>query len=75
MPANVAGTCLHAILEDWAVAPVNQGVATLAGRQLARHGIGEHWQPVVAQMLETTLTAALDGKNLRLGELPVAARL
>ena len=74
VPANVAGTCLHAIMEDWTLAPAGQGVATLVERQLTRHGIDAHWQPVVAQMLETTLAAPLDGRNMRLCGLPVAAR-
>ncbi|SFM95080.1 DNA helicase/exodeoxyribonuclease V, beta subunit [Formivibrio citricus] len=74
VPANVAGTCLHAIMEDWAIAPAGLGVAGLVERQLVRHGIGVHWQPVVAQMLETTLAAPLDGGDLRLCGLPTAAR-
>lgn len=74
VPANVAGTCLHAIMEDWSVASNGQGVAEQVERQLVRHGIGAHWQPVVVQMMETTLAAPLDGRNLRLCGLPTAAR-
>lgn len=74
VPANIAGTCLHAIMEDWADAPSGQGVAGLVERQLTRHGIGLHWQPVVTQMLENTLAAPLDGCGLRLCGLPTAAR-
>jgi exodeoxyribonuclease V beta subunit len=72
--ATVAGTCLHAILEEWDWQNID-ALNLEVSRQLERHGIPPHWLEVVSQMVQNTVGAALDGKALRLRDIPVSARV
>ncbi|QQN49162.1 exodeoxyribonuclease V subunit beta [Stutzerimonas balearica] len=68
-----AGTCLHAILEDWArgKAPL----AELVEPALADHGLSGEWRDVAAAQLQQVLDTDLDGQGLRLSALSPARRL
>ncbi|SFP52834.1 exodeoxyribonuclease V subunit beta [Pseudomonas borbori] len=68
-----AGTCLHAILEDWA-----RGKATLAELiepALRGHGIDSDWSEVALSQLQQVLDSDLDGNGLTLASLHAARRL
>ncbi len=68
-----AGTCLHAILEDWA-----RGKATLAELvepALSGHGINVDWREVALAQLQQVLDTDLDGSGLTLASLQAARRL
>ncbi|MGL4602522.1 MAG: exodeoxyribonuclease V subunit beta [Iodobacter sp.] len=72
--ATVAGTCLHAILEEWDwLSP--DALQTEVASQLERHGIPEHWQDVVSQMIQDTVSTPLDGQALTLASIPPKARV
>jgi exodeoxyribonuclease V beta subunit len=68
-----AGTCLHAILEDWArgKAPLNE----LIEPGLSGHGISSDWQAVALEQLQQVIDADLDGNGLCLASLNPARRL
>jgi len=68
-----AGTCLHAILEDWArgKAPLNE----LIEPGLSGHGISSDWQAVALTHLQQVIDADLDGNGLTLTGLNPARRL
>ncbi|MBD9483456.1 exodeoxyribonuclease V subunit beta [Pseudomonas sp. PDM14] len=69
-----AGTCLHAILEDWArdKAPL----AELVAPALTAHGIdAELWSAVAGQQLQQVLDTDLDGSGLTLASLQRGRRL
>ncbi|MDP3815626.1 PD-(D/E)XK nuclease family protein, partial [Pseudomonas sp.] len=68
-----AGTCLHAILEDWArgKAPL----AELVEPGLSGHGISSDWQEVACKQLQQVLDTDLDGQGLTLAGLNPARRL
>ncbi|VXA98568.1 RecBCD enzyme subunit RecB [Pseudomonas sp. 8AS] len=69
-----AGTCLHAILEDWArgKAPL----AELVEPALTAHGINaELWAAIASQHLQQVLDSDLDGHGLTLASLQAARRL
>ena len=69
-----AGTCLHAILEDWArdKAPL----AELVAPALSAHGIdAETWGAIAEQHLQQVLETDLDGAGLTLASLQRARRL
>ncbi len=69
-----AGTCLHAILEDWArdKAPL----AELVAPALSAHGIdAEAWSAIAEQHLQQVLETDLDGAGLTLASLQRARRL
>jgi exodeoxyribonuclease V beta subunit len=68
-----AGTCLHAILEDWA-----RGKAPLADLiepALRGHGIDSDWREVALNQLQQVLDSDLDGHGLTLASLRAARRL
>lgn len=68
-----AGTCLHAILENWA-----RGKAPLAALiepALSDHGIGSDWSEVALSQLQQVLDTDLDGNGLTLASLQAARRL
>jgi len=69
-----AGTCLHAILEDWAR---DKGeLADLVAPGLSAHGIdAEAWSAVALTQLQQVLDSDLDGKGLTLASLKPARRL
>ncbi|WP_172148247.1 MULTISPECIES: exodeoxyribonuclease V subunit beta [Pseudomonas] len=68
-----AGTCLHAILEDWArgKAPL----AELVEPALHGHGIDSDWREVALSQLQQVLDSDLDGNGLTLASLQAARRL
>ncbi len=68
-----AGTCLHAILEDWArgKAPL----AELIEPALRGHGIDSDWREVALSQLQQVLDSDLDGNGLTLASLQSARRL
>jgi exodeoxyribonuclease V beta subunit len=68
-----AGTCLHAILEDWArgKAPLNE----LIEPGLSGHGISSDWGAVALEQLQQVIDADLDGTGLCLAGLNPARRL
>ncbi|WP_028238804.1 exodeoxyribonuclease V subunit beta [Stutzerimonas azotifigens] len=68
-----AGTCLHAILEDWArgKAPL----AELVGPALQAHGLPPDWAPVARSHLQRVLDTELDGAGLTLASLEGSRRL
>ena len=69
-----AGTCLHAILEDWArdKAPL----AELIAPALTAHGIdAELWSAVASEQLQRVLDTDLNGAGLTLASLQRARRL
>ncbi|MES2819210.1 MAG: exodeoxyribonuclease V subunit beta [Pseudomonadota bacterium] len=68
-----AGTCLHAILEDWArgKAPLDE----LVGPALSGHGIDSDWQAVALGQLQRVLDTNLDGAGLTLAKLQPSRRL
>ncbi|UVE17936.1 exodeoxyribonuclease V subunit beta [Pseudomonas sp. LS44] len=69
-----AGTCLHAILEDWAR---GKGALTeLVEPALSAHGISaELWGAIAVEQLQQVLDSDLDGHGLRLSALAPARRL
>ena len=62
-----AGTCLHAILEDWARDKGTLETLTQAG--LNAHGLPESLTPLLSQHLQHVLDTALGDHNLRLSAL------
>ncbi|UTW06044.1 exodeoxyribonuclease V subunit beta [Pseudomonas benzenivorans] len=68
-----AGTCLHAILEDWARGKGSLG--ELVEPALGGHGISADWQEVATVQLQAVLDTDLDGSGLRLSALTPARRL
>lgn len=68
-----AGTCLHAILEDWArgKAPLNE----LIEPGLSGHGISSDWSAVALSQLQQVIDADLDGQGLTLAGLNPTRRL
>ncbi|MCQ4235894.1 PD-(D/E)XK nuclease family protein, partial [Pseudomonas stutzeri] len=68
-----AGTCLHAILEDWA-----RGRGALAERvepALQAFGLPLEWRDIAIAQLQQVLTTDLDGAGLTLAGLHAARRL
>ncbi|AYC31010.1 exodeoxyribonuclease V subunit beta [Pseudomonas cavernae] len=69
-----AGTCLHAILEDWARG--KGALADLVEPALSAHGIpADTWGAIASQQLQQVLDSDLDGNGLRLADLQAARRL
>jgi len=68
-----AGTCLHAILEDWArdKAPLSE----LVEPALVGCGISSDWRDVALAHLQLVLDTDLDGQGLSLSRLNPARRL
>ena len=65
-----AGTCLHAILEDWA-----RGKGELALVEPALKAYGLPWRGLATAQLERVLQTDLDGAGLTLASLQAARRL
>jgi exodeoxyribonuclease V beta subunit len=71
-----AGSCLHAILEEWDFAcRDSERLAELVRRKLKAHGIGDGWTPTVRQTIETALETPLDDSGLKLSDVPEEKRL
>ena len=68
-----AGTCLHAILEDWARGKA--ALAELIEPGLSGHGISNDWNAVALEQLQQVIDADLDGHGLTLSGLNPARRL
>ncbi|MFZ3152544.1 exodeoxyribonuclease V subunit beta [Pseudomonas sp.] len=68
-----AGTCLHAILEDWARGKA--ALADLIEPGLTGHGISSDWHAVALEQLQQVIDADLDGQGLTLAGLNPARRL
>jgi len=68
-----AGTCLHAILEDWARGKA--ALAELIEPGLSGHGISSDWQAVALTHLQQVIDADLDGNGLTLAGLNPVRRL
>ena len=68
-----AGTCLHAILEDWARG--KGALAELIEPGLSGHGISSDWQAVALEHLQQVIDADLDGQGLTLAGLNPTRRL
>ncbi|MDX1297999.1 MAG: exodeoxyribonuclease V subunit beta [Pseudomonas sp.] len=68
-----AGTCLHAILEDWARGKA--ALAELIEPGLSGHGISNDWNAVALEQLQQVIDCDLDGQGLTLSGLNPARRL
>jgi len=68
-----AGTCLHAILEDWARGKA--ALADLIEPGLSGHGISNDWNAVALEQLQQVIDCDLDGQGLTLSGLNPARRL
>lgn len=68
-----AGTCLHAILEDWARG--KGALAELIEPGLSGHGISNDWQAVALAHLQQVVDTDLDGNGLTLAGLNPTRRL
>jgi exodeoxyribonuclease V beta subunit len=68
-----AGTCLHAILEDWARG--KGALAELIEPGLSGHGISSDWQAVALEHLQQVIDTDLDGNGLTLAGLNPTRRL
>jgi exodeoxyribonuclease V beta subunit len=68
-----AGTCLHAILEDWARG--KGALAELIEPGLSGHGINSDWQAVALEHLQQVIDTHLDGSGLTLAGLNPTRRL
>ena len=71
-----AGTCLHAILEDWDFTnPDGERLGELVRRKLKAHGLDEGWTATVGENIATLLATPLNKDGLKLGEIPPEKRL
>ncbi|WP_405119663.1 exodeoxyribonuclease V subunit beta [Pseudomonas leptonychotis] len=68
-----AGTCLHAILEDWARGKA--ALADLIEPGLSGHGLSNDWNAVALEQLQQVIDCDLDGQGLTLSGLNPARRL
>jgi len=68
-----AGTCLHAVLEDWARGKGE--LATLVEPALSGHGLSTDWTAIAVTHLRAVLETDLDGQGLTLAALAPARRL
>ncbi|WNF47001.1 exodeoxyribonuclease V subunit beta [Pseudomonas sp. SG20056] len=68
-----AGTCLHAILEDWARG--KGALNELIEPGLSGHGISSDWQAVALDHLQQVIDTDLDGQGLTLAGLNPTRRL
>ncbi|BBL75557.1 exodeoxyribonuclease V subunit beta [Methylomagnum ishizawai] len=71
-----AGTCLHAILEDWDFThPDGDKLGELVKRKLKAHGLDEAWTATVRKNIETLLATPLNKEGVLLGAIPPEKRL
>jgi exodeoxyribonuclease V beta subunit len=71
-----AGSCLHAILEEWDFACRDSGrLGDLTARKLKAHGIDERWTSTVRESIENLLAAPLDRNGLKLADVSASRRL
>jgi exodeoxyribonuclease V beta subunit len=71
-----AGSCLHAILEEWDfTCRDSERLVELVRRKLKAHGIDDGWTSTVRQTIETALETPLDDTGLKLSDVPEEKRL
>ena len=71
-----AGSCLHAILEEWDfTCEDGDRLGDLVRRKLKAHGFEEHWTATVRRQLEAVLATPLDKAGLKLGAISPNRRL
>jgi exodeoxyribonuclease V beta subunit len=71
-----AGSCLHAILEDWDFTnPDGERLGELVRRKLKAHGLDEGWTGTVRRNIETLLAAPLNKEGMKLADIPPERRL
>ncbi|KUI98508.1 exodeoxyribonuclease V subunit beta [Vibrio sp. MEBiC08052] len=72
-----AGTFLHSLFEQIEFTEGSDSAAnvTMIQNLMDSAAIAESWQPVLQQMLTHVLQTPLDGKKLRLGQIPAQQRL
>lgn len=71
-----AGSCLHAILEDWEFTnPDGERLGELIRRKLKAHGLDENWTATVRGNIQTLLVTPLNKDGIKLGEIPPDKRL
>jgi exodeoxyribonuclease V beta subunit len=71
-----AGSCLHAILEDWDFThPDGERLGELVRRKLKAHGLDEGWTATVRRNIEALLAAPLNKDGLKLADIPPDRRL
>ncbi|WP_137817641.1 exodeoxyribonuclease V subunit beta [Pseudomonas sp. 2FG] len=68
-----AGTCLHAVLEDWVRGKGE--LPQLVEHALKAHGLSTDWTELAATHLQQVLDSDLDGQGLTLAALAPARRL
>ncbi|WP_256657285.1 UvrD-helicase domain-containing protein [Pseudomonas sp. 2FE] len=68
-----AGTCLHAVLEDWVRGKGE--LPQLVEHALKAHGLSTDWTELAATHLQRVLDSDLDGQGLTLAALAPARRL
>ena len=74
VPAAVAGTTIHAVLEHWNWDRPDD-LPALVERELAAAGLQPHWQPVVEQFARHSVATRLDRRNLTLARATAQQRL
>lgn len=74
VPASVAGTTVHAILEQWNW-DLPDALPAVVECELARAGLQPRWQPVVESMVRHTVATRLDRQALTLASVPAGRRL
>ncbi|WP_271410001.1 exodeoxyribonuclease V subunit beta [Pseudomonas sp. Q1-7] len=68
-----AGTCLHAVLEDWMRGEGE--LPALVQKHLQGHGLPDSWTEIASAHLQGVLDTDLDGQGLRLSSLAANRRL
>ncbi|MCY1271766.1 RecBCD enzyme subunit RecB [compost metagenome] len=68
-----AGTCLHAMLEDWVRGEGE--LPALVQKHLQGHGLPDSWAEIASAHLQRVLDTDLDGQGLRLSALAANRRL
>ena len=69
------GTFMHSLFEELDMANARTGdISDFIKQQLAKEGYEEHWQPALEKMVLDSLNAPLDGKDMRLLDIPEPSR-
>lgn len=69
------GTFMHSLFEELDMEKARTGdISDYVKHQLAKEGYEEHWQPALEKMVLDSLNAPLDGKNMRLLDIPESSR-
>jgi exodeoxyribonuclease V beta subunit len=71
-----AGSCLHAILEEWDFTSTDRDrFELLTARKLRAHGLDTSWTKTVSECIVSALDRPLSGTGLRLRDIPSSRRL